>query len=72
MAESALLLSIPFAGGKVADALVGANAEHQAINWLLLAVLGLLTIQTALRIATENLLGIATARMLASLRTQLY
>ena len=35
-------------------------------------MLGLLTIQTALRIATENVLGMATARMLASLRTRLY
>ena len=70
--ESGVVLTIPYAGGKVADTLVGANGGSQPINWLLLAVLGLLTVQTALRIATESVLGVATARMLASLRTRLY
>lgn len=72
LAESAVLLSIPFAAGQVAETLVDANGASQSINWLLSAVLGLLTVQTLLRIANANVLGVATARMLASLRTRLY
>jgi len=70
--ESGVVLTIPYAGGVLADMLVGSSHASPSINWALLAVLGLLTFQTVLRIATENVLGVATARMLASLRTRLY
>lgn len=72
LVESGVVLTIPYAGGALADMLVGIRQASSPINWPLLAVLGLLTVQTALRIATENVLGVATARMLASLRTRLY
>ena len=70
--ESAVMLLLPFVGGKIAESFLSAGAAAVSARWLLIAAFVLLTLQATLRFVTENVLGIVATRMLASLRTRLY
>lgn len=70
--ESAVTLTVPFVGGKVADSLVRSTGTEQLGHQLLLAILALITLQALLRFANQSVLGNVASRMLASLRTRLY
>jgi subfamily B ATP-binding cassette protein MsbA len=73
LCESAAALLVPWAGGRLAGVMLQAQgAAHTGVGLLLAGMLGLFALQALLKFGTTWLLGSASDRIVADLKTRLY
>ena len=70
VAESGVVLAVPWLGGRIAEGLLSRAVVDTGS--VLLALLGLLTVQAVLRFGTSSLLGRSGEQILADLRLRVY
>ncbi len=73
LCESAAALLVPWAGGRLAGAMLqSAGAGHAGVSSLLAGMLGLFGLQALLKFGNAYLLGSASDRIVADLKIRLY
>ena len=72
LCESAAALAVPWVGGLLTEAILQGSPAGLGIGALLLAMLGVFTLQALLKIADHYLIDSAADRMVADLKIRLY